>query len=235
MSARSAKPLFRATKRKKKVHPGQKVIGNLPRQIAPTPERDPLDYDPTPASATAAFLSAEGNRLREIGGPVWEPAVGGGHMAVELQRHGFDVLGCDVLDRGWPGTITRSFYSWDGRFETMGRPPGDIIVTNPPYREISARDGHGHWLKHTERLGIRYVAMLLNWDWIAARINGMDELHARFPVSRAYVCTWKIDFRGGGSPPQRNGWLVWDRDWHGETVLRRLFKEQTNDAQGALF
>ena len=76
--------------------------------------------------------------------------------------------------------------------------------------------------------------MLLNWDWIAARINGMDELHARFSVSRAYVCTWKIDFRGGGSPPQRNGWLVWDRDWQGETVLRRLFRDHPDKKQGVL-
>lgn len=232
---RSTKSLFRATKRKKA--PEAVIAGlDLHRQLPPDEAvRDVLDYDPTPPSATAAFLAAEGDRLREIGGPVWEPAVGGGHMAREIQRQGFDVIGSDIVDRGWPGTITRPFYNWTGRFEDMAAAPAGIIITNPPYNEVSARDGHGRWLAHVESLGVRYCAMLLNWDWMAARINGMDDLHARFPMSRAYVCTWKIDFRGGGSPPQRNGWIVWDRDWQGETVLRRLFKEQGVEKQPTLF
>ena len=76
--------------------------------------------------------------------------------------------------------------------------------------------------------------MLLNWDWIAARINGMDELHTLLPASRVYICCWKIDFRGLGAPPQRNGWLVWDADWQGETVLRRLYRESRMDRQEVL-
>lgn len=234
MSATSAKSLFQATKAKRRVHPAQIIMGELPEQRKPREARDPLDYDPTPADATAAFLAAEGDRIRQIGGRVWEPAVGGGHMACELQRHGFDVVGSDIVDRGWPGTIVRPFYSWTGDPADMGQAPADIIITNPPYNEVNARDGQGRWLAHIEALGVRYAAMLLNWDWIAARMNGMDELHDRFPVSRAYVCTWKIDFRGGGSPPQRNGWLVWDRDWQGETVLRRLFRDAPDGRQGEL-
>lgn len=224
MTAASTKSLFRAIKRKK--NSGSGMFADLPDQTAPD-TRDPLDYDPTPWDATAAFLAAEGDRISEIGGPIWEPAVGGGHMARELAVQGFDVIPSDVVDRGHPGTIIKSFYDWQEK-------PADILITNPPYCEISARDGHGRWLKHVEALGVRYAAMLLNWDWIAARINGLDELHARFPVSRAYVCCWKIDFRGGGSPPQRNGWLVWDRDWQGETVLRRLFREGAQEKQEGL-
>ena len=227
MSAASTKSLFRATKPKRR-HPAQKMLGDFPDQVKPAPARDPLDYDPTPRDATAAFLAAEGDRLREIGGPVWGPAVGGGHMADEITRHGFQVIGSDVTDRGWPGVELRSFYEFD-------QAPADILITNPPYCEVSARDGHGRWLRHIEALGVRYAAMLLNWDWIAARKNGMDALHARFPASRVYVCCWKIDFRGGGSPPQRNGWLVWDADWQGETVLRRLFREGVDERQGDLF
>lgn len=227
MSAASTKALFRATK-PKRAHPAQKLLGDFPDHLKPEATRDPLDYDPTPPDATAAFLAAEGARLREIGGPVWEPAVGGGHMADEIARHGFDVIGSDVTDRGWPGTRLQSFYDFEAA-------PAEILVTNPPYCEVSARDGHGRWLRHIEELGVRYAAMLLNWDWIAARKNGMDDLHARFPASRVYVCCWKIDFRGGGSPPQRNGWLVWDADWQGETVLRRLFRDGVDERQGALF
>lgn len=232
MTARSSKPLFRAMQTKRRQHPAQIIMGGLPEQVKPDPPRDPLDYDPTPPSATAAFLQAEGGRLREIGGPIWEPAVGGGHMANEIQRHGFQVIGSDIVDRGWPGTQVRPFYEFDA-------PQADIIITNPPYNEVNARDGEGRWLEHVERLGVRYCSMLLNWDWIAARGSRsnpycMDLLHARFPPARVYICCWKIDFRGGGSPPQRNGWLVWDREWQGETVLRRLFKDQPPESQGSM-
>lgn len=214
--------LFRATKAKPAVNQGNLMT------VAPSikPEtRDPLDYDPTPADATAAFLAAEGDRMREIGGPVWEPAVGGGHMAKVLSDHGFQVRGSDIVQRDHVPTCLGSFFD----FQT---PASNIIVTNPPYNEVSARDGHGRWLRHCQDLGVDYFAMLLNWDWIAARTNGMDALHERFPVSRVYVCCWKIDFRGAGSPPQRNGWLVWDRAWQSETVLRRLFRDVPDDRQG---
>ena len=228
--ATSAKPLFRATKAKRKVHPAQTIIGNLPEQRAPEALRDTLDFDPTPWDATAAFLDAEGERMREIGGPVWENACGDGRMARELRRQGFEVYASDIVDRGWPGTVVKGFYDF------KQAPVGvKIACTNPPYNEVSARDGHGRWLRHIEDLGLDYAAMLLNWDWIAARQNGMDELHERFPVSRAYVCCWKIDFRGKGCPPQRNAWLVWDRAWKGETVLRRLFRERAHERQEGLF
>jgi len=222
---RSTTNLFRATKRKATAEPFPRL--DLPTQLPPEDAaRDPLDYAPTPPDATRAFLAVEGARMREIGGPVWEPAVGGGHMAREIARAGFDVIGSDIVDRGWPHTVPMSFYD-------LTTPPNGarIIVTNPPYNEVSARDGHGRWLRHIEALGVPYAAMLLNWDWIAARKNGMDELHARFPPARVYVCTWKIDFSGQGSPPQRNGWFVWDRAHQGETVLRRLFKEAGDPQQ----
>lgn len=217
----SSKALFRATKPKRHVDAAQtNAAANWPIAAIPTPPdfRDELDYDPTPADATSAFLAAEGSRIREIGGAIWEPAVGGGHMAQEMVRYGFDVIGSDVVDRGYAGTIVRSLYDWTDA-------PCRIGITNPPYCEVNARDGHGRWLRHMFGLGLPYIALLLNWDWIAARTNGMDEIHSERPASRVYVCTWKIDFRGGGSPPQRNGWFVWDADWTGETVLRRLFRE----------
>lgn len=220
-----AKSLFQAIRAKPE---GERLFASddLPRAARPA-TRDPLDFDPTPHDATAAFLAAEGDRIHEIGGPVWENAVGAGHIADVFTSQGFDVIGSDVVDRGWPGTVVKSFYDCDTAC-------ANIIVTNPPYNEINARDGHGRWLRHCMNLDIRYVAMLLNWDWIAARQNGMDELHRLYPVSRAYVCTWKIDFRGGGSPPQRNAWMVWDRDWQGETVLRRLFRDAPDARQGVM-
>lgn len=203
MTARSAKPLFQATKPKPKNDPRQTAIA-LPAMAAPfvtVPTRDPLDFDPTPPEPTRAFLSRELPRLRELGGVVWENAVGDGRMARELATAGLVVRASDIRDRGWPGTVVQPLYDFTA-------PLAPVVVTNPPYNLISGRDGRGGWLQHCLDIGVTYCALLLNWDWPAAR--SLAPLLARYPITRQYLCRWKIDFRGGGSPPQRNGWFVWD-------------------------
>lgn len=203
MSAPSVKPLFRAISGQAAPVAAVPLFADLPRQDAPAPARDPLDYDPTPPSATEAFLAVEGDAIRAHGSLVWEPAVGAGHIARVLAGHGYAVIGSDVVDRGWPGLRLASFYD-----HAQGLAP--VQITNPPYCEINARDGHGRWLRHALGLGPAYLALLLNADWPATRINGMDALFRDHPPSLEYLCCWKIDFRGGGSPPQRNSWFVWD-------------------------
>lgn len=226
----SSKALFRATKPKPKVAAGQGQLAQWAEDPKPAPlaTRDPLDFDPTPPDATRAALAVLADRMRRIGGPVWEPAVGDGRIAQVLQADGFDVIGSDIVDRGWPGTVVRSLYDWT-------EAPAPIVFTNPPYGEINARDGHGRWLRHLMGLQPRLVIMLLSADWPFARQNGMDALHGAHPVSVEYRCCWKIDFRGAGSPPQRNSWFVWDAEHQGETVVRRLYREAgTALGQGAL-
>lgn len=218
---RSAKPLFQAIKAKHK-DTGPELIADMPEQRAPQDGRDPLDYDPTPPEPTLAFLAREGARIRELTDVIWEPAVGGGHMAQAMCRAGFRVYGSDIVDRGYPGTVIRDFRSFD-------RLQAPAIITNPPYNLISARDGNGQWLRHALDLGAPYVAFLLNWDWPAAK--GLGALLAQHPISRAYLCRWKIDFRGGGSPPQRNGWFVWDAGWPHETAFRFLDRDEWDDTQ----
>lgn len=226
--AQSSKALFRATKPKSSAN--QATLADFPKMVPPD-TRDPLDYDPTPHEATEAVLAEEKPFILAHGNHVWETAVGGGHIATVLQRHGFQVSGNDVADRGWPGVELKSFYEFE-------KPVSDIQFTNPPYCEINARDGSGRWLWHSLSLGIPYIALLLNADWPAARINGMDRLFREHPPSIEYLCCWKIDFRGGGSPPQRNSWFVWDVNrpalgadtW----VRKRLFKDVPDKRQGVL-
>lgn len=226
MGAPSAKPLFQAMRGKPKgKQPAQDLLGDFPEleKGEPRSDRDPLDYDPTPPDATAAFLGAELGHIQKHGVQAWETAVGAGHIAYVLQRYGFSVIGSDVVDRGWPGVELKSFYDYD----TAQAP---INITNPPYGEISAGNGHGRWLKHCFALGLPYVAMLLNADWAFARKNGFDRLFDEHPPSVEYLCCWKIDFRGLGAPPQRNSWFVWDvnRPAMGPGAWRRerLYRER---------
>lgn len=229
VKAVSAKGLFLATKPKAPPHPA--LIADLPRHDAPRDARDALDYDPTPPEATEALLAVEAAHIRAHGQRVWEPAVGAGHIARVLAARGFEVIGNDVMDRGWPGVDLRDFFT----FHTA---PAPIHITNPPYNRINARDGGGAWLRHALGLGAGYVALLLNADWPAARINGMDELLRKHPPSVEWLCCWKIDFRGGGSPPQRNSWFVWDANrpapLSGMWLRGRLFKGGMDPDQEAL-
>ncbi|WP_129590275.1 hypothetical protein [Roseovarius nitratireducens] len=183
---------------------------DLPIQHAPRPPdvRREDDFYPTAQpDAARGLILAEGWRLSELGGVISEPAVGDGHLAREFEAHGFTVRGGDLVQRKWEGiTCLGSFYE-----ATEAAAP--VIITNPPFSEISARDGHGRWLRHTLSLpGWRYLALLLSWDWCAAQKNGHAALLDAQPFSYAYVLRWKLDFTGERSPPQRNAWFIWDRD-----------------------
>jgi len=199
----STKALFRATKAKPEA--GLQLM-DLPVKRAPEDARRSKDFYPTrQPEAIRALLARDGDVIRSRGKWVWENACGDGAMVREIRAHGFKCIFSDVEYRGLPLTEVRSFYD----YQSAAAPS---IITNPPYSEINARDGHGRWLRHTLDLpGWSYCALLLSWDWPAARLNGLGALLDTHTFTRAYLMRWKLDFTGEGSPPQRNAWFVWDR------------------------
>ena len=206
----SAKSLFKAIRAKTPPPPGAGLGMDLPEQKVPAKPavRREHDFYPTgEPEAIRGLMKLDGDRIARAGTMVWEPSVGDGHMAREIEAHGFKVRGGDIVQRAWEGiTCLGSFYD-----TTIAAAPS--IITNPPYSEINARDGHARWLRHTlEMPGWRYLALLLSWDWPAAFSNGHAGLLDRHPFSYCYLMRWKLDFTGEGCPPQRNAWFVWDRD-----------------------
>lgn len=183
-------------------------------------DREKDDFYPTPPEPTRALLKAEASRLSDF--PViWEPSCGDGAMAREMRDMGHDVVASDLVDRGWPNTIMRSFFDFDDA-------PAPCIVTNPPYDAVNYRDGRGRWITHAmDTLAVDYMALLLSWNWPGA--GGLAGVWAQFPPARVYLMRWKIDFTGAGAPPMLNGWFVWDRRHEGETILRML--DRTTDAR----
>lgn len=228
MPATSTRALFRATKRKSTPDVRQAALMDCPPAPRPKPDvRRQDDFYPTgQPEAIRALLARDGDRIRACG-MVWEPAVGAGDLAREIVAAGIPVRGGDVVMRGWPLTCLGSFYD-------THHAAARAIITNPPYAEINARDGHGRWLRHTlDMPGWDYCAMLLSWDWPAARANGLGAMLDACPFSYCYLMRWKLDFTGEGSPPQRNAWFVWDRAWAGaEPAFRWL--DRVDGRQGEL-
>lgn len=227
MSAPSAKSLFRATRRRPNISPASLPV-DLPEHIAPAREQDrrELDFYPTgQPEAIRALLARDGDVIRALGG-VWEPACGDGAMVREIRAAGLPCYASDIVDRGCPDSSVSDFYLHP---DSCAR----AIITNPPYCEINARDGHGRWLRHTlDMPGWDYLALLLSWDWPAARQNGLGALLDERPFSYCYLLRWKLDFTGQGSPPQRNAWFVWRRRWQGPTEFRWL--DRQDHRQGTL-
>lgn len=219
-NAPSAKLLFRAISGAGKTvikAYSTPLMGDLPVQTRAAPEeRRANDFYPTgQPEAIRALLARDGEAIRACGA-VWEPACGDGALVRELRAAGLTCLASDLIDRGCPD-------SWVQDYFTVTASPARAIITNPPYALINARDGRGAWLRHSLDLpGWDYLALLLSWDWPAARANGLGELLDNHPFSYCYLMRWKLDFTGEGSPPQRNAWFVWRRDWQGEPAFRWL-------------
>lgn len=224
----SARALFRAIKAKPAPDTRQAALIDTPKSKRPAVDRrrDHDFYATGQTGAIRGLLAMDGDIIRACG-TVWEPACGAGDLVRPIRDAGIPCCASDLIDRGCPD-------SWQADFFSCFRSRGAAIITNPPYNLINARDGHGRWLRHTlDMPGWSYLALLLSWDWPAARANGLGDLLDRHPFSYCYLMRWKLDFTGEGSPPQRNAWFVWRRDWT-EVPMQMRFMDRTDNRQGAL-
>lgn len=221
---RSTKNLFRAMKRKPPANPSLDI--EMPYQIKPEAARRSEDFYPTgQPEAMRGLLAHDGDLIRSLGA-VWEPACGDGALVKVMRDAGIPVVASDLIDRGCPESDQQDFFA-------ANLSPAPAIITNPPYDKINARDGHGRWLRHTLDLpGWEYCALLLSWDWPAARANGLGALLDANPFSYCYLMRWKLDFTGEGSPPQRNAWFVWRRGWKGAPMQMRFMNREDGDRLG---
>lgn len=143
MSGPSAKPLFRAISGQ-----GSTVKEPLPLPLpldAPVRTRPRVekrradDFYPTgQPEAVRGLLARDGDAIRACGS-VWEPACGDGALVREIRSAGIPCCASDLIERGCPDSWVADYYS-------CLRSRAQAIITNPPYCEINARDGHGRWL-----------------------------------------------------------------------------------------
>jgi hypothetical protein len=173
------------------------------------------DLYETPPEATLALMKHE-NLPKNI----WEPACGPGSIVRVLRDGGHNVFASDLVDYESPD---QNFAKWDFLMETV-MPHGDMIVTNPPFKNAA------DFVRKALDLCPR-VAMLMRLAFLEGigRSDIMDGGHlARVLVFKNRLPLMHRD--GWDGPKSTNtmafAWFVWDRSHCGATTLHRISWER---------
>lgn len=92
------------------------------------------DFYPTSPETTNAFLNAF-TRTESIGGRIWEPAAGKGHMARVLEPYG-EVIATDLHDYGYCEAGVDFIAPLNFRRKQIADSGIDCIITNPPFNQF---------------------------------------------------------------------------------------------------
>lgn len=181
------------------------------------------DLYETPPEATRAFLKAFGAWLPDV---IWEPACGPGAIVRELRAVGHVVIASDLVDYRDRG-LADQMSGVDFELERAMPGRAQAIVTNPPFKRAD------HFVVRALELAPK-VAMLLRLGFIA---NGVKHRATAMDGGRLkYFCPFRARLpmmhRDGWAGPRSTSqtdfaWYVWDRDYIGEPLVKRLDVEWT--------
>lgn len=166
-------------------------------------------YNVTLSKAIDKLLEVE-----EFHNEIWEPAVGGGHLAKRLTELGYDVFSSDIVDRGYPNTHIIDFLDETYISEHYPRIKRDII-TKPPYKFAEA-----FVRRALEVVADSYkVAMFLKLTFLEGKAR--RKLFEEHPPKKVYVfserimCAKNDDFekmKAGGGSAVAYIWLIFEKN-----------------------
>lgn len=149
--------------------------------------------------------------LEKFSQTILEPACGQGHIAKTLEAHGYKVLACDLVDRGY-GTTGIDFLTLDKQNVNVD------VITNPPYKlaqefveKAMSVVASGH-----------KVAMFLKLTFLETAKR--RELFKKYPPKTVYVASQRIACWPNGKPTTQSmvcyAWFVWEKGFSGDTILK---------------
>jgi hypothetical protein len=165
-------------------------------------KRRATDFYATPHACTIALVREEFPHIESYG-RIWEPAAGTGAILDILHEFGLPTAASDIVDRGVPGVVLKSFTEFD-------EPLGGAIITNPPY----GSRGPEKFVQHALRLSIPYIALFLKANYFNAKER--LRLFSMWQPCAVYPLTWRPDFTGDGAPTMDMTWFVWDAKRKGQ-------------------
>lgn len=173
-------------------------------------ERESNDYYATPPIAVNELLKVE--TFTET---VYEPAVGGGHIADVLKANGYDVVCSDIVDRGYEGTIIRDFLNY-----TPEQKNRYSIVTNPPYKYATkfvqqALDISEDGVKIAMLLKVQFLESQERW-----RLFKNNPPVRIYPFSKRIDCSKNGDFINNTGGAIAYCWFVWVKGSNTDPIVR---------------
>lgn len=170
-----------------------------------TTDRQEDDYYATDPRTISELLAVE-----DFKGSIWEPACGEGHLSKELEKHWFDVVSTDLIDRGYGEGGVDFFKQTELR--------GDNIITNPPYKFAQ------QCVEHSIELGAEKVAMFLKLTFLEGKAR--HKLFKKYPPKKIWVYSSRRQVAINGDPEMfakssaaAYAWFVWEKDFTGETTV----------------
>lgn len=154
---------------------------------------------------------------------ILEPCVGQGHIANFINNfftNKREVVGVDLVDRGYPNTIVSNFLEWetDEKF--------DGIISNPPYSLAKEFVEKGMDLLEEEG----QMAMFLKVQFLEGAKR--KELFEKYPPKYIYIFRNRMATWNNGNETDENGkrwattmchaWFVWEKGSKSEPIVRWL-------------
>ena len=153
---------------------------------------------------------------------IWENAVGMGHLAERLKKYGYDVVGSDIVDRGYPNTLVIDFLK-DGFGKYKKILSGRDIVTNPPYKHAL------EWAKKSLELleqgnNLCLFLRLLFLEGKKRKQFFLENPPKYVMVSSSRIlCAKNAEFdetKASGSSAVAFAWFIWQKGYKGETTIK---------------
>ena len=187
---------------------GKKNLSKIDTEkVSKTDVREIRDYYATHPSATRDILAVE-----SFCHYILEPCCGGGFMASEIEKAGYEVAAYDIEDRGYGKQADFLTYDWEiGKMD---------VITNPPYTSVI------DFVRKALEVCKGKVAFLLPLRYLSSQER--YDFYKDNPPSRVYVYTNRIcmakngEFEkyDAGQNLETYAWYVWEKGYQGETVLR---------------
>ena len=172
------------------------------------------------------FYATDKNSVRDLfenadidGNNFYEPCVGQGHISDVIKEYFPDakVLGTDLIDRGYDGTIVRDFINDDFEIRT------DWVITNPPYKYAK------EFIDRSLKISNKGVAMFLKIQFLESQ--GRKEWLKNSPLKYVYVFSKRQDpLRDGMELNPKTGkkwgstmcfaWFIWEKAYKEEPIIR---------------
>ena len=176
-------------------------------------QRQEHDYYATEPNAVRIFL----NKLKQDGvilnKNIWECACGEGHMAEVFKEYNYNVYATDLIDRSY-GTPNVDFLA------TCDFPRDCDIFTNPPFKLAEEFAYRGNEILDKDHK----FGLFVKIQFLESKSRKI--LFKSYPPKYVYVyserqqCSMNGDFENLKAKTQAYIWVIWEKDYKGETIIR---------------